>query len=67
MGFNKRFFSEDSIRLKAKHNNYRDFFYYFKVDGAICQDKFSQNILERINKLKITNEEEINKIIKECK
>jgi hypothetical protein len=68
MGFNKRYFSEESIRQKAKNSiDYLDFFKYFRVDASITQDKFSVDIVERMSKLKITDEEEILIILRECK
>lgn len=48
MGFNKRYLSEESIRLRAKRNNIEDFITYFKADGFIMEDEFSQKIYKEM-------------------
>jgi len=68
MGFNKRYFSKESLKLKANNSsNYKEFLNYFKVDGAIFEDQFSSSIFEEIKKFSIENEKEINEIITKCK
>jgi len=68
MGFTKRYYSKDSLKLKADNcKDFKDFLNYFKVDSIILEDDFSYYIFEKIKKCKVKNEEEITEIINECK
>lgn len=68
MGFNKRYFSEESIRRKAKDSiDYLDFYKYFKVDAAIIHDNFSSSIIDQIKECKPTDKDKILEILNKCK
>ena len=52
MGFNKRYISEDSIRLIATSGDFENFYRYFKSpDAIILTDKFSSRIYKQIEKM----------------
>ena len=54
MGFNKRYISEDSIRLITASGDFEKFYRYFKSpDAVILTDKFSSRIYKQIEKCTI--------------
>jgi len=67
MGFNKRYISEDSIRLIANSDDVERFFNYFKSDAIIFSDKFSSNVFNKIKKYSINDKDKIIKILNKCK
>jgi hypothetical protein len=68
MGFNKRYFSKETIRRRADScTEHYEFYMYFRVDAAICRDEYSEKILKEIRKYKITDKEKILKILNKCK
>lgn len=67
MGFNKRYISEQNIRIIANRNNYIDFFNYFRSDVIISLDKFSSEIFDEISKYSIKDKNRIIKIMNKCK
>jgi hypothetical protein len=70
MGFNKRYLSEESIRLRAKRTNVEDFITYFKADGFITEDEFSHKIYNEMMSLFNLSKEErdagVKNIMKYC-
>ena len=67
MGFNKRYISEDSIRLIANSDDVERFFNYFKSDTIISCDKFSSKVFNTIRKYSISDKDKIIKILNKCK
>ena len=59
MGFNKRYISEDSIRLIANNDDVERFFNYFKSDTIISCDKFSSKVFNTIRKYSISDKDKI--------
>ncbi len=67
MGFNKRYISEDSIRLIAASGDFEKFYKYFKSpDVIILNDNFSSKISKQIEKCAIINKDKIIEIMNEC-
>jgi len=67
MGFNKRILSEESIREVANNDNFYNFKMYFKADAFIVRDDFSANILSKIQKISIKDNDKILELMNECK
>lgn len=67
MGFDKKYISEESIRLIASYNDVEKFYNYFRSDAIITMDKFSSRILNRIIKCSINDKNKISNILKKCK
>ena len=44
MSFNKRFYNKKSVCSVAKYENIDMFITYFRTDGYIFEDEFSENI-----------------------
>jgi len=67
MGFNKRYISEDSIRLIATSGDFENFYRYFKSpDAVILTDKFSSRIYKQIEKCTIIDKDKIIEIMNNC-
>ena len=67
MGFNKRYISEESIRLIAASGDFEKFYKYFKSpDAIILNDKFSSKISKQIEKCTIIDKDKIIKIMNKC-
>lgn len=67
MGFNKRYISEESIRLIAS-GDFENFYRYFKSpDAIILNDKFSSKIYKQIEKCTILDKDRIIEIMNKCK
>ena len=67
MGFNKRYISEDSIRLITASGDFEKFYRYFKSpDAVILTDKFSSRISKQIEKCTIIDKDKIIEIMNNC-
>jgi len=68
MGFNKRFISQNSIRLIAVSDDFEKFYNYFKSsDTIILNDKFSSKIYKQILLCTLLDKENIINIMNKCK
>lgn len=50
MSFNKRYLSEESIRIQSKNGDVDSFSKYFSADVMLYSDVFSKNVLKTMNK-----------------
>jgi len=71
MTFNKRFYNKKSVCSIAKYENVDMFITYFRTDGYIFEDKFSEDIyhllLEALKKPNPEMDIEIRNIMNVCK
>lgn len=66
MGFNKRYISEDSLRLIVLSGDFEKFYNYFRSpDAIILNDKFSSKIYKQIEKCTLSDKEKIIEIMNE--
>ena len=67
MSFNKRYITEENIRMIADSNNYERFYNYFKSNAVITLDNFSTDIYDQMSKLTINDKDSIINIMNKCK